>query len=158
FGLAGFEHEPVDGLHVPTSWHWSWAVQVTGFVPVQMPASHVSVRVHALSSSHVAPLGLAGFEHVPVDRLHVPTSWHWSWGVQVTGFPPVQLPASHVSVCVHAPYSSHFRSFGLAGFEHEPVDGLHVPTSWHWSCAVQVTGFAPVHVPASHVSVCVQVL
>ena len=116
---------------MPTSWHWSWAVQVTGFVPVQMPAWHVSVRVHALSSSHVAPLGFAGFEHVPVDGLHVPTSWHWSWAVQVTGFAPVHVPASQVSVRVQALLSSHVVPFGFAGFEHTPVDGLHVPTPWH---------------------------
>src|SRR5439155_25687502 len=113
-----------------------------------------AVRVHASPSSHVAPLGFAGFEHVPVDGLHVPASWHWSWGVQVTGFVPVQVPAWHVSVRVHALLSSHVVPFGLAGFEHMPVDTLHVPTSWHWSWAVQVTGFAPVHVPGSGVAVC----
>src|SRR2546425_362198 len=29
-GLAGFEQTPVVVLHVPASWHWSWAVQTTG--------------------------------------------------------------------------------------------------------------------------------
>jgi len=36
----------------------------------------VSVCVHALPSLHELPLGLAGFEHVPVDGLQVPASWH----------------------------------------------------------------------------------
>src|SRR5438874_759617 len=149
---------PVDGLHVPTSWHWSWAVQVTGFVPVQVPAWHVSVRVHALLSSHVVPFGLAGFEHAPVDGLHVPASWHWSWAVQETAFVPVRMPASHVSVRVHALLSSPVAPFGLAAFEHAPVDALHVPTPWHCSWAVQVTGFAPLSSDPWHVSVRVHAL
>ncbi len=47
-----------------------------GFTPVQVPASHVSVRVHASPSSQVVPFGFAGLEHAPVDGLHVPASWH----------------------------------------------------------------------------------
>src|SRR5438093_171441 len=35
---------------------------------------------------------------------------------------------------------------------------LQVPATWHWSCAVQMTGLDPVHVPFSQVSVCVQAL
>jgi len=49
-------------------------VQVTAFAPVHVPASHVSVRVQALPSSQVVPLGFAGFEHAPVAGLHVPGS------------------------------------------------------------------------------------
>ena len=37
--------------------------------------------------------------------------------------------------------------FGFAGFEHNPVPELQVPARWHWSLAVQTTGFAPVHTP-----------
>ena len=33
------------------------------------------------------------------------------------------------------------------GFEQAPVVVLHVPAVWHWSLAVQVTGFDPVHAP-----------
>ena len=32
--------------------------------------------------------------------------------------------------------------------EQTPVNGSHVPTSWHWSSAVQTTGSAPVQAPA----------
>jgi hypothetical protein len=59
---------------------------------------------------------------------------------------------------VHAFASLHVVPSVLAGFEQTPVAGLHVPASWHWSCAVQVFGFAPVHVPDWQVSVCVQPL
>ena len=147
FVFSGFEQTPVDVLQVPTSWHWSKATQVTGFPPVQVPVWQVSVWVHAFASLHDVPFALSGFEHTPVDVLHVPTSWHWSSATHVTGFPPVHAPAWHVSVCVQAFASLHDVPFVFSGIEHAPVDVLHVPTSWHWSCAVHVTGFAPVHVP-----------
>ena len=57
---AGFEQTPVDVLHVPALWHWSLAVQTTGFAPVQVPLEHVSVCVQALPSSQAVPLLTAG--------------------------------------------------------------------------------------------------
>ncbi len=39
FDVAG-EQVPVAGLHAPGSWHWSGAVHVTGFDPVQLPPVH----------------------------------------------------------------------------------------------------------------------
>jgi hypothetical protein len=154
--LAGFEQTPVPVLHVPAVWHWSDAVHVTGFDPVQVPDWHVSVCVHAFPSAHVVPSALAGFEQTPVPVLHVPAVWHWSDAVHVTGFAPVHVPDWHVSVCVHAFPSVHVVPFALAGFEQTPVPVLHVPAVWHWSEAVQVTGFEPVHVPDWQVSVWVQ--
>jgi hypothetical protein len=41
----------------------------------------------------------------------------------------------------------HVVPFDATGFEQAPVDVLHVPTVWHWSNAVHITGFAPVHTP-----------
>jgi hypothetical protein len=70
------EHVPVDGLHVPTAWHWSLAVHVTGFDPVHTPVSHAYVWSHRFVPVHEVPLAMVGFEHVPVDGLHVPTTWH----------------------------------------------------------------------------------
>jgi hypothetical protein len=153
--LAGFEHRPVPGLHEPTSWHWSLAVQITPFPPVQVPATHVSVCVHAFPSLQLTPSAFAGFEQTPVPVSHVPTSWHWSLAVHVTAFAPVQVPDWQVSVCVHAFPSLQLTPSAFAGFEHRPVPVLHVPAVWHWSLAVHVTGFAPVQVPVWHVSVCV---
>jgi hypothetical protein len=43
FCSFGLLQVPVPGLHTPATWHWSDAVQVTGLVPVQTPAWHVSV-------------------------------------------------------------------------------------------------------------------
>ena len=37
----GFEQTPVAGMHVPTPWHASLAMQVTGLLPVQLPNWHV---------------------------------------------------------------------------------------------------------------------
>jgi len=95
----------------------------------------------------VVPSASAGFEHVPVDGLHVPAAWHWSAATHVTGFAPVHVPLSHASVCVHALPSLQVVPFAAAGFEHWPFEGSHAPTEWHWSDAVHVTGFAPVHAP-----------
>jgi hypothetical protein len=67
----------------------------------------------------------------------------------------VQVPAWHVSLCVHACPSLHVAPSGFAGFEQSPVAGAHVPAEWQVSCAAQTTGFAPTHVPAWQVSVCV---
>jgi len=49
---AGFEQAPVDGLHVPATWHWSLAVQTTGVDPVQTPPWQASFVVQALPSLH----------------------------------------------------------------------------------------------------------
>lgn len=128
---AGFEHVPVLGLHVPALWHWSSAVHVTGFDPVQTPVWHVSVCVHALPSLHVVPFDAVGFEHVPVEGLHVPATWHWSLAVHVTGFDPVHTPAAHAYVCSQRFVPVHVVPSVTVGFEHVPVDGVHVPAVWH---------------------------
>src|SRR5215813_1273995 len=78
--LAGFEHVPVCGSQVPALWHWSEAVHSTA-VPTQAPASQLSLWVQAFPSLQALPLGLAGFEHVPVCGSQVPALWHWSEGV-----------------------------------------------------------------------------
>jgi hypothetical protein len=72
--------------------------------------------------------------------------------------PPVHVPLWQVSVCVHALPSLHPVPFALAGFEHVPSLGLHVPASWHWSLAVQLTGLPGAQVPFWHVSFVVHLL
>jgi hypothetical protein len=111
FVAVGFVQAPVDVLQVPATWHWSSAVQTTGFAPVQVPDWQVSVCVQAFPSLQVVPLVAAGFEHAPVEVLHVPAVWHWSLAVQTTGLLPVQVPAWQVSVCVHAFPSLHAVPF-----------------------------------------------
>jgi hypothetical protein len=145
--FAGFEQTPVDVLHVPTSWHWSSATQLTGFAPEHAPDWQVSVWVQALPSVHDVPLAFSGFEQTPVEVLQVPTSWHWSCATHVTGFAPVQVPDWQASVCVHALPSLHDVPLAFSGFEQTPVDVLQVPASWHGSCATHVTGFAPEQLP-----------
>jgi hypothetical protein len=114
---------------------------------VHVPFWQESVSVHALPSLHAVPLAAAGLEHAPVDVSHVPAVWHWSLAVHVTRLDPVHTPVLHVSVCVHAFPSLQPVPSGAAGLEHLPVLGSHTPAAWHWSCAVHVTGFEPVHVP-----------
>src|SRR2546426_2719325 len=72
------------------------------------------------------------------------------------GLDPVQTRLWQFSVGVQALLSLHFVPSVAVGFEHWPVAGSHVPATWHWSLAVHVIGFVPVHVPDWHVSVCVQ--
>ena len=69
--LLGFEQVPVVGSHVPTTWHWSRAEQVTP-APPQTPLVQLSFRVQALLSLQEEPSVLFGFEHVPVAASHVP--------------------------------------------------------------------------------------
>ena len=130
-------------------------MHVTGFEPAQAPDWHESVCVHALPSLQVVPFVAAGFEHAPVPGLQLPATWHWSSAVHVTGFDPVHAPDWHESVCVHASPSLQLVPFVAAGFEHAPVPALQLPATWHWSSAVHVTGFLPVHAPDWHESVCV---
>src|SRR2546425_60612 len=87
-----FRSTPVLGLQVPTSWHWSEAVQTTGLEPVHIPLWQVSVCVQALPSLHAEPSAFGGVEQWPVHGLQVPTAWHWSEAVQTTGLVPVHIP------------------------------------------------------------------
>src|SRR5262245_5565687 len=66
------------------------------------------------------------------------------------------MPPWQMSFWLQALPSSQRVPSLAAGFEQAPVDGLHTPATWHWSCAVQTTRFPPVQVPFWHVSVCVQ--
>jgi hypothetical protein len=115
---------------------------------VQTPAWHVSASVHALPSLHEVPFAAAGLEHVPVDGLHVPAVWHESLAAHETGFVPVQTPAWHVSVCVHA----------LPSLQVPPVVGAQVPadpgTLHAWHCpqdvAVVLQQTPSTHEPDAH--------
>jgi len=57
--------------------------------------------------------------------------WHWSEALQTTALEPVQVPFSHVSVCVQAFPSVHAVPLGFAGLEHCPVEVSQVPATWH---------------------------
>src|SRR5215831_4245703 len=84
---------------------------------VQAPATHVSPVVQLFPSLHVVPSATVGFEQAPVPVLQVPAVWHWSCATHVTGFDPVQVPDTHVSVCVQAFPSLQPLPSALAGFE-----------------------------------------
>jgi hypothetical protein len=114
--------------------------------------------VQASPSLQEVPLAFAGLEHRPVAESHDPAVWHWSEAAQTAGFPPMQMPDWHVSVCVQASPSLHEEPLIFAGLEQRPVATLQAPAVWHGSGAAHVTGLAPVHVPAWQVSVCVQAL
>jgi hypothetical protein len=119
-----------------------------------LPLWQVSLWVQASPSLQALPLALVGLEQTPVLESHVPTEWHWSSAVQTTLFEPTQVPAWHVSVCVHALPSEQGVLSALLGFEHAPVEGSQVPALWHWSLAVQETA-VPAQAPAVHTSLVV---
>ena len=127
FGFAGAVHAPVLGRQTPAVWHWSWAVQITGFFPVQVPPWQVSVCVHPLPSLQAVSSAFAGFEHAPVPVLHVPTSWQESCAEHTTGFAPRHVPVWQVSTWVHALLSLHAVLSATAGLEQTPFAGLHAP-------------------------------
>jgi hypothetical protein len=80
-----------------------------------------------LPSLHEVPFAFGGFEHAPVAGSHTPAAWHWSEAVHTTGAPLVQMPAWHVSPCVHALPSSQLAPSARVGLEQTPVAGLQVP-------------------------------
>ena len=156
--LLGWLQVPLAGSQMPTSWHWSNAVQVTGLAPAHSPDWQVSTCVHALPSLHPVPSTLFGWLQAPLLGSQVPASWHWSSAVQTTGLAPVHVPDWQVSAWVHASPSLHVVPSTLFGLLHAPVPVSQVPASWHWSSALQTTGFAPVHVPDWQVSAWVHAL
>ena len=84
--------------------------------------------------------------------MQVPATWHWSEAAQTTGLPLTQLPAWQASVWVQALPSLQAAPSAAAGFVQVPVDGTHVPATWHWSDAVQTTGVPARQTPPLHVS------
>src|SRR3989442_1571248 len=138
--LCGVEQVPLAGSQVPATWHWSSALQATGFAPVQVPAWQGAGWGQARPSLQAAPSALAGVEQVPLAGSQVPATWHWSSALQVTGFARVQVPAWQVSVWVQALPSLQAAPSALAGLEQVPLAGSQTPATWHWSSALQVTG------------------
>ena len=115
------------------TWHWSGAVQTTGFAPVQLPAWQVSVCVQALPSLHAVPFALAGFEHTPVARVARPREWHWSERRARHRVRADAGPAWHVSRLRAGVAVAARRPVRLGGIRAHAGAGLHVPATWHWS-------------------------
>ena len=85
--------------------------------------------MQAFASLHAMPSGAVGFEQTPAPGLHVPASWHPSLGTHTTGGPLAHAPATHASPWVHPLPSVHVLPSGFTGFEHRPVEGVHVPAT-----------------------------
>jgi hypothetical protein len=130
---GGFEHVPVDGEHVPATWHESSGVQLTVVVgEPQAPFWQVSPLVQALTSSHAAPLALFGLVQMPVPGSQAPARWHWSIAEQVVvavGEP--QEPFWQVSPLVQALPSLQTVPLALFGLLQVPVAGSQLPARWH---------------------------
>src|SRR6185369_16490583 len=137
---VGFEQVPFAGSQTPGC-QPSDDAQATASPAWKVPATQLSAWVQALPSLQEVPSSTTGFEQRPVEGAQVPAAWHWSEAVQVTGFAPVQAPAWQLSVWVQASPSVQEVPSATGGFEQSPVEGAQVPAAWHWSEAVQVTGF-----------------
>src|SRR2546422_207230 len=90
---------PVPGLQVPARWHWSDAVQTTGFMPVHEPFTQVSVWVQALPSEHEVPFGFACGTHWSVASLQTPRL-HWSPALEQSRAVPAHVPPEQASFTV----------------------------------------------------------
>jgi hypothetical protein len=154
-GLVGLVQIPVWTLHVPAEWHWLSATQTFG-VPVQVPDTHSSSRVHAFPSLQSIPSGLSSPSQSPVSGLHDP-AWQGSVTVHTTWSLPTHTPSRQVSTWVHRSLSLQGESSARVGFEQMPVSRSQTPAEWHWSMAVQTTG-APAHWPSVHSSFVVHAL
>jgi hypothetical protein len=124
-GWFGFVHLPVEGAHVPATWHWSSGMHVTimqRFTPLQSPA------LHTRPGPHVVPSGFVGSEHTPVVGEQVPALWHASSAMHVVIPPLVQTPAWQVFIWEHALAS--VQPVPSVWFDHADVelDGAH---TWH---------------------------
>src|SRR5437879_4354566 len=151
----GLEHVPLAGSQTPATWHWSSAVQTTGFLPLQAPARQVSVWVQASPSSQTVPFGRGAGSQLSLASWHTPVLQASPAAEQSRAAPP-QTPAAQRSFAVQKRPSSQAVPSAWFGLEQAPFAGLQTPATWHWSRAVQMTGLAPMQLPAWQVSVCVQ--
>jgi hypothetical protein len=90
----------------------------TGVPGWQVPDAQVSLVVHALLALQDVPSAATGFEQVPVVELHVPTVWHASLAVHVTGLEPVHAPLWHAYAWLHLSVPVHAVPLVAAGLEH----------------------------------------
>ena len=79
--------------------HWPPPPHGDGPVPgVQIPARHVSPTVQTLPSSQLVPSGMRTKVQIPLFGSHTPGPLQGPGTIgQITGAPPTQLPAIHVS-------------------------------------------------------------
>ena len=127
-------------LPVPqTMPQWSAAMPVVAITqrPVPGPANvQVESRAHAREQKPVASVGTALRQSQPL--AHGTVAVH-VWPSPQPAMPePEQSPAVQTSLEVQPSPSLQSVLSGAAGFE-QPEAGLHVPATWHWSEAVQVT-------------------
>ncbi len=117
--------------------------------PLLLPLDELLLESLPLS---VAPLSVAPLSCAPLSCAPLSVVTPLSVVVLPSAAPAsvveeLQTPFSHSSSVPHA------VPLGALGLEHVPLDGSHVPATWHSPGAGQVTGLDPVHTPAWHVLV-----
>jgi hypothetical protein len=143
-------HPPLAALQ-ESSVHGLLSLQTVAVPPVHVPATHVSLDVHALLSSHVAVLG--AFRQ-PVTALHE-SSVQPLLSLQSSGVPTWHEPPPHTSAPLHASPSLH----GAVLFvnTHPPLAALQ-ESSVHGLLSLQTVAVVPVHMPAVQISLDVHAL
>jgi len=129
-------------------------VQTTELLPAQLPPWQVSVSVQALPSLQPSVFA-SNVQPLPGSQVSVVQTLPSSHTVVAPGR---HAPPEQASPTVHALPSVQELPSDFDGLPHVPVRLSHVPTSWHWSLAVQTTGLLPLHAALWQVSVCVQAL
>jgi hypothetical protein len=113
------------------------------------------------SSQSSAPAAIPLPQAVGVQLLSQPSPLTKLPSSQISApvmVPSPQLPQTPFAQAPGVPPFMHAVPSISFGLEQVPVAGAQVPATWHWSSAVQVTGLAPVHAPAWHVSLVVHAL
>src|SRR5437667_429146 len=130
YAWFGLEHVPLVGSQTPATWHWSSAVQTTGFLHLQTPARQVSVWVQASPSSQTVPFGRGAGSQRSLASRHTPVLQASSAAEQSRAAPP-QTPAVQVSFTVQKSPSSQATPLAWFGFEQVPLAGSQTPATWH---------------------------
>jgi hypothetical protein len=124
FGFAGFEQSPVAGSQVPTSWHWSRAVQMIRLLPTHLPFWHVSVWVQASKSLQGVPFGVLTNWQLPL--MHALTR-HGASGPVGSGQTTPHSPQFNTSVRTFVHLPAKLMLVGSAQTFGEPVGQTHCP-------------------------------
>jgi len=124
--LSGFEQAPVVGSHIPTSWHWSLALHVTGVPAWQAPLPlQVSSPLQRSPSLHGVPGATFACVHAPFAPQVSVVHGLWSSQLEGVHVPVFENPSSNVYAAFELPTSmSRARN---APFAQIPVASASVP-------------------------------
>ena len=125
-------------------------------VPTHSPAMHTSSALQRLPSSHSVPSALILSVQLPVAGSHGPPVRHGLGGAQTIASEPVQVPATHVSVCVHRLPSSHGVPSARGLATQSSLFSSQTPRAQAPDATAEQSRARPRQLPSLHVSFTVQ--